>query len=67
MVQIKENAKLINEAIEAGIDPINVELSDAPSRTPKQGQGSWAAVPMNLSFPAHHTYSAFHLDLIVYN
>lgn len=40
MTKIKEFAQLINEGIEAGKDPIDVELNDAPIRSVKQGQGT---------------------------
>jgi hypothetical protein len=66
MAQIKEYAKLINEAIKSGIDPITVDLNDAPTRTPNHRQGSYVAVLVNLSFSAQRA-CLFHLGLIVYN
>ncbi|KIM99632.1 hypothetical protein OIDMADRAFT_55547 [Oidiodendron maius Zn] len=71
MAQIKENARLINEAIAHGIDPISVELADAPSRNSKEGQGSYVAVLIQ-SLLAQHDYSAspqfdpFTIDFDVY-
>lgn len=52
MTQLKAYAKLINEAIQAGDDPITVELNDAPGRN---GQGSQIAVLSALFIPLHPT------------
>ena len=56
MTQIKEYAKLINEAIDAGADPMTVELNDAPGRN---GQGSQVAVLFPL-FTPYTAYQSFH-------
>lgn len=63
MVQIKENARLINEAIAHGIDPISVELTDAPSRNPKEGQGSYVAVLIQSLLAQHDSASPLNLTL----
>lgn len=64
MAQIKENARLINEATAHGIDPISVELTDAPSRNPKDGQGSYVAALIQ-SLLAQRDYSASPLNLTI--
>jgi hypothetical protein len=55
MTQMKENAELINKAIEAGLDPITVELSEAPAQAGKRGPGSYLAVFFILLSPTLYT------------
>jgi hypothetical protein len=64
MTQIKDYAKLINGAIESGVDPITIELSDAPTRALKQGQGSYFVVLSVLPYPAQYSEIAFRLHLL---
>lgn len=40
MSQMKSNAELINNAFEAGIDPITVDLPEAPAQAAKRGSGT---------------------------
>lgn len=69
MTQIKDYAKLINEAIESGIDPLTVELSEAPTRAPKQGQGICAkhCLPCYYPTPAHHIFVSSGFKLLYYD
>lgn len=55
MAQIKEYARLINEAIETGTDPIDVELTEAP----KQGShiAQWIS-PLHST--SHHIFILLH-------
>lgn len=48
MTQMKNNAKLINKAVEDGLDPITVELAEAPAQAGKSGPGSYLAVLLPL-------------------
>lgn len=69
MTQIKDYAKLINEALETGVDPITVELSEAPTRAPKQGQGIYARICLVIPSTAHqisfHFASHFELSYMI--
>lgn len=56
MTQIKEYAKLINEAIDAGRDPIDVELTEAP----KQGSHITDWIPFVQHSASHYTFISFH-------
>jgi hypothetical protein len=44
MNQIKANAKLIDEAIEAGADPITVQFNETLAQASKQPRGSYVAI-----------------------